>query len=179
MPTNNSYSTMAVLKAMVDEGTRALKIGGGGIRDFADDALLEQHATAGVDRVRIYVNNQPVGTHSVRVTPAKTEQILVLADLDAFCEWLTTNEDGMNILRSLIVQNQDKVMAQALTYAKGEGVLPDGCDLYEDTTTEHVAGTTLRVDHDKVAAALDIPEGQSIVKALMDKALSLPEAEEL
>lgn len=152
---DDGFSQLAVLKCLVDEGTAALKAGGWGIRDAADEYMEDRWEADGTDRHRIYVAGEEVGTITARVSKRRVvrEPRVLKGGEDDLCDWLMDpdNEDGRRALRSLVLSDVKK----ALRYATVDGVLPDGVEVVERVEPGgRFEGTTLRVDPDKVREAL-------------------------
>ncbi len=126
---DDGFSQLAVLKCLVDEGTAALKAGGWGIRDAADEYMEDRWNEGGSDRQRIYVNGEEVGTMTARVSKRREVAEPRVTDVDALCDWLMdpSNDDARRALRSLVLSDPKK----ALRYAMADGLLPDGAEVVD------------------------------------------------
>ena len=64
------------------------------LRTECDDALREMYETEGVDRKRIVINGQEVGTLSARISKPESGTRVVMDDRDALVEWLLHSDGG-------------------------------------------------------------------------------------
>lgn len=94
----------------------------------------------------------PCGTVSVRKTKEKQETALTVHDKEMFEKWLLDN----NLGHSEVVYDTGTV----IDYCVRTGEIPEGADLETYFIPEQILGTTLRVDENKVADALQdkLPE---------------------
>ena len=88
----------------------------------------------------------PCGTVSVRKTKEKQETALTVHDKEMFEKWLLDN----NLGHREVVYDTDAV----IDYCAHTGEIPEGADLETYFIPEQVLGTTLKVDENKVADAL-------------------------
>lgn len=123
------------------------------IRASVDDELREMFEETGVDRIRIRIGDYDVATMTLSFTKPVQGVEMRVDDVSALTEWLRTTDEGMDVLKLLLVT--DVKFQQAVTKeAMGFGFLPDGCRMVEVDEPAHVKGTVLRVQPDKVAKAL-------------------------
>ena len=122
------------------------------LRTECDDALRQMYETEGVDRKRIVINGQEVGTLSARLSKPESGTRVVLSSGGDFLYWLRNSDEGRDALARAIV---DPKMRQALVdAATADGELPDGCRVEDYERPATWLGTVLRVDVRKVGAAL-------------------------
>lgn len=122
------------------------------LRTECDDALRQMYETEGVDRKRIVINGQEVGTLSARVSKPESGVRVVMRDGAEFLYWLRSSDEGRATLARAIV---DPKIQQALIDAStADGELPDGCRVERYDKPAQWLGTTLRVSVPKVGAAL-------------------------
>lgn len=125
-----------------------------GIRGKADHQLMELYDQMGVKSMDLKVSGQKVGTYSVtmaKATPEKQSTALQVNDKAALVAWTKENSDEWNEF----VDSTIEAFAQYVFEEYGE--VPDGCETVTHVTPaapEHPKGTTLRVDPQKVADAL-------------------------
>ena len=134
------------------------------LRTECDDALREMYEAEGVDRKRIVINGQEVGTLSARLSkPESGTRVVMDKDFD-LVDWLRHSDGGFDALLRLV---RDPKMRDAIIgAATADGKLPDGCRVegYEKPSTW--LGTTLRVDVRKVGAALGAELPSAVVGLL-------------
>lgn len=122
------------------------------LRTECDDALRQMYEEEGVDRKRIVISGQEVGTLSARFSkPESGTRVVMDRDLD-LVEWLRHSDGGFDALLRLV--RDGKTRDAIIAAATADGELPDGCrvDGYEKPAAW--LGTALRVDPKKVGAAL-------------------------
>ena len=163
---NNTLSNLAVavtLEKRLKEFTspRGGAHGAPTARTDADDALRELYQDQGVTQQTIFVNDQKVGTLSVKLTKAKHEFVPEIADTVAFAHWVHDNAD--DVLDALFEQNKDAL----LKAATDGGVLPDGVVVREVDIPSGWAGTTLRVKDQDVVNALGTQLPETVSKLLL------------
>lgn len=122
----------------------------GSERAEADDALRELYATDGVDRQRIRINGEDVGTLSLRFSKGRDGVEPAIEDSERLVRWLRGSDGGLDALRRLVYGEPGLV----LKAATADGELPDGCRMREVHEPSAISGTALRVDAAKVAKAL-------------------------
>lgn len=132
------------------------------LRHAADVDMVESYRNTGYKSRDVFVNGQKVGTYSVRLSkgkPQETKKRLVVKDPYAFDSYV--KEQAMDEALEYIHLVMDNFAAFMLeTY----GVVPDGCEVVEKTIPEQpptILGATLRIDPEKVAAAVSgyLPTG--------------------
>lgn len=122
------------------------------LRTECDDALRRMYETEGVDRRRIVINGQEVGTLSARLSkPESGTRVVIDKDFD-LVDWLRHSDGGFDALLRLV--RDPKTRDAIIAAATADGELPDGCrvESYEKPATW--LGTALRVSVPKVGAAL-------------------------
>ena len=134
--------------------------GASNLRTEADGQLRDLYETEGVDRVRLRVNGEPVGTLSARVSKPSSSTRVEVGDADAFAEWLAgdwedCHEDGTSAIQQALAD--PKARRALLDAATAYGEVPAGCVVVADERPAMWLGTTLRVDAAKVAAAYGSP----------------------
>ena len=117
------------------------------LRTECDDALREMYETEGVDRKRIVINGQEVGTLSARLSKPESGTRVVMDDRDALVEWLLHSDGGEDTIKRLVSDSKtrDAIIAAATA---------DGCRVEDYEKPAAWLGTALRVDPKKVGAAL-------------------------
>lgn len=143
-------------KAMVD--SKGGPHGAPNLRTDADDELRSLYEKCGVDRMRISINGDEVATIAARFTKPVDGAQPEICDDARFVEWLRTSDGGLDAIRRLVSGYRTRnVMLDAATR---DGELPDGCRMVKRSEPKQWAGTTLRVDAEKVAEALssELPE---------------------
>lgn len=132
------------------------------LRTKCDDELRAMYDFDGVDRKRIVINGQEVGTLSARLSKPESGTRVVVDNLPRFVEWLRTADGGVGALTRLAVTMPDKVVDAAV----GDGELPDGCRVEDHSRPAQWLGTTLRVDQKKVGTALGAELPSAVVGLL-------------
>lgn len=122
------------------------------LRTECDDALRQMYETEGVDRKRIVINGQEVGTLSARVSKPESGVRVVMSDGTDFLHWLRSSDGGRATLARAIVD--PKIQQALIDAATADGELPDGCRVERYDKPAQWLGTTLRVSVPKVGAAL-------------------------
>ena len=122
------------------------------LRTECDDALREMYETEGVDRKRIIINGQEVGTLSARLSKPESGTRVVVDDDKAFVLWLMASDGGEDAIWRLI--HDPKTRDAVIAAATADGELPDGCRVEDYERPAAWLGTTLRVSVPKVGAAL-------------------------
>ena len=133
------------------------------LRCVADEQILDNYRAMGAKSYDVHVNGEKVGTYSVRVgkgKEARTEKRLVVRDQMALEHFISENlnhaiynEEASYMELYAIAMAQNFAEFVLNTY----GELPDGCEVVEDTIPAQppkVMGTTLRIDAEKVSAAI-------------------------
>lgn len=151
----NNLQKLAVAQALlkvVKEQTdpHGGKRGESNLRTEADDDLRAMYESTGVDRVRISIGGEAVGTMSARLSKPVERVEPEVFDSAAFVKWLRTSDGGLDTLHRLVAGMPDKVLAAATA----DGELPDGCRMVARSEPAKWTGTMLRVDAAKVASAL-------------------------
>lgn len=118
------------------------------LRASIDRQVIRDYLDSGIKSRDLRVNGEKVGTYSVRIAKPKTERVMSETDHEAFVKWAGENPE----LCTLFALNQAAKLAQFALETAGE--LPDGYEFQEVVTPEHAAGTTLKVDVEKVAKAM-------------------------
>lgn len=134
--------TDAFIKACKDEQKK--------IRDEVDEETIELYLSSEVTQRTVTLNGQKVGTISVRLTEPKQGKEPAIESAERFAGWLRTSDGGLDTIRRLIAVKPDLV----LEAATADGELPDGCAMVERCEPGRIAGTTLRVQKQKVIDAL-------------------------
>lgn len=122
------------------------------LRTECDDALRKMYEEEGVDRKRIVINGQEVGTLSARLSKSESGTRVVMDDEKAFVRWLMAGDGGEDAIWRLI--HDHKTRDAIISAATADGELPDGCRVEDYEKPAAWLGTTLRVDPKKVGAAL-------------------------
>lgn len=126
------------------------------LRGMADEEIVGNYRAMGAKSYDVHVNGSKVGTYSVRLSKEKPQQEskrLVVKDpyaFDAYVKEQATDETLEYV--HLMMQNFAEFMLESY------GVICDGCEIVEETIPaqpSQVLGTTLRVDADKVADAIN------------------------
>lgn len=149
------------VKKMTD--TRAVD----SLRARADDDLRAMFDETGVDRVRIRIGDQDVATLTLSFTKPVQGKEMRVDDAGALAEWLRTTDEGMDVLKLLLVTDV-KFQHTVTKEAMGFGFLPDGCRMVDVDEPSRIKGTVLRVQPEKVAKALagELPQA---VAGLLDE----------
>ncbi len=134
--------TDAFIKACKDEQKK--------IRDEVDEETIELYLSSEVTQRTVTLNGQKVGTISVRLTEPKQGKEPTIESAEEFAEWMRTSDGGLDTIKRLIAVKPD-LMLEAAT---ADGELPDGCVMVERCEPGRIAGTTLRVQKQKVIDAL-------------------------
>ena len=122
------------------------------LRTECDDALRQMYETEGVDRKRIVINGQEVGTLSARISkPESGTRVVMVKDFD-LVDWLRHSDGGFDALLRLV--RDPKTRDAVISAATADGELPDGCRVEQYDKPAAWLGTTLRVSVPKVGAAL-------------------------
>ena len=122
------------------------------LRTECDDALRQMYDAEGVDRKRIVINGQEVGTLSARVSKPESGTRVVVGDEMAFVRWIMAGDGGEDAIWRLI--HDPKTRDAVIAAATADGELPDGCRVESYERPAQWLGTALRVDPKKVGAAL-------------------------
>lgn len=134
------------------------------LRTECDDALRKMYEEEGVDRKRIVINGQEVGTLSARLSkPESGTRVVMCNDFD-LVNWLRDTDGGFDALLRLVrdPKTHDAIIASATE----DGELPDGCRVERYDKPSAWLGTTLRVDVKKVGAALGAELPSAVVGLL-------------
>lgn len=134
--------TDAFIKACKDEQKK--------IRDEVDEETIELYLSSEVTQRTVTLNGQKVGTISVRLAEPKQGKEPAIESAEEFAEWMRTSDGGLDTIKRLIAVKPD-LMLEAAT---ADGELPDGCVMVERCEPGRIAGTTLRVQKQKVIDAL-------------------------
>ena len=134
------------------------------LRGMADEEIVGNYRAMGAKSYDVHVNGSKVGTYSVRTSkekPQEKKKRLVIKDPYALNKFIEDNinecvrADGIPYA-VLYAQDMAQNFAEYVLEVYGE--LPDGCEIVTDTIPaqpSQVIGTTLRVDADKVADAIN------------------------
>ena len=122
------------------------------LRTECDDALRRMYETEGVDRKRIVINGQEVGTLSARLSKPESGTRVVVDDEKAFVRWLMAGDGGEDAIWRLI--HDHKTRDAVIAAATADGELPDGCRVEGYERPAAWLGTVLRVDKQSVAQAI-------------------------
>lgn len=134
------------------------------LRTECDDALREMYETEGVDRKRIVINGQEVGTLSARLSkPESGTRVVMDKDFD-LVDWLRHSDGGFDALLRLV--RDPKTRDAIINAATADGELPDGCHVEDYEKPSAWLGTTLRVDVKKVGVALGAELPSAVVGLL-------------
>ena len=134
------------------------------LRTECDDALREMYEAEGVDRKRIVINGQEVGTLSARLSKPESGTRVSMSDTGEFVRWLRESDGGRDALGRLLADPKTRQAIVAAATADGE--LPDGCRVESYERPASWLGTTLRVDPKKVGAALGAELPSAVVGLL-------------
>jgi hypothetical protein len=127
------------------------------LRYAIDTDMINTYYATGYKSRDVMVNGQKVGTHSVRVSKGKDAQtmkhlsVMDGHELEQFVQSDECAEERAEYL-ALMAQNFAEWMLE--TY----GIVCDGCEVVTETIHAQpptVLGTTLRIDAEKVSAALN------------------------
>ncbi len=157
---NGDIERLAIAQAVYSELGKMVKAGGDGLRGDIDRELMSDYASKGVDRYRLPVNGQNVGTLSIRF--GKEKMRCYIEDVDELASWLMA--DGGEELKRLINGNVSTVSTWLAEHIEKTGELPDGCVGYVEPPAP--TGTTIKVDSEKVATALGMTLPQAVVHLL-------------
>lgn len=122
------------------------------LRTECDDALRRMYEEEGVDRRRIVINGQEVGTLSARLSKPESGTRVSMSDTGEFVRWLRESDGGYDALWRLVTSS--KTNQAVIDAATADGELPDGCRVEDYERPSAWLGTTLRVSVPKVGAAL-------------------------
>lgn len=134
--------------------------GAANLRTEADDQLRALYEEAGIDRVRLSVNGENVGTLSARLSNPTDEVRVEVEDVEAFARWLAVDYLGNRLDRTAALQRalaDPRTRCALVDAATAEGELPEGCRAVKEERPAMWLGTTLRVDAAKVAKAYGSP----------------------
>lgn len=125
------------------------------LRSFADEKIVDNYRATGAKSYDLFINEQKVGTYSVRVSDGKAEtrkQALQVTDGAVLEQYIQLEcADAAVEYAQIMSRNFAEFMLQ--TY----GVVCDGCEVVDVVTPaepSRVLGTTVRVDAEKVGNAL-------------------------
>src|SRR5574344_1280956 len=116
------------------------------LRAEVDAEMLKAYELDGIKSRDLRVNGEKVGTYSVRVKKAFSKERQVLTDISVFKAWLDDNQD---YAIGYALSQPDFV-----SWVVQQGELPDGYELDRVEFPEIAAGTTLKVDVQKVASSM-------------------------
>jgi hypothetical protein len=127
------------------------------LRYAADSDMIETYRNTGYKSRDVMVNGTKVGTHSVRISKGKDAQTvkrLAVMDGHELEQFVQSDEcaDERAEYLALMAQNFAEWMLE--TY----GIVCDGCEVVTEIIHAQpptVLGTTLRIDAEKVSAALN------------------------
>ena len=131
------------------------------LRGRADADLLADFAANGTDRRRLMLNGQEVGKLSAAVSPAKTTQRLYVEDRSAFSAWLFG--DGLSCLTAFMADNWSKLVEAAADSMLVDGIVPDGCTVYDEEQAQRLQTKITGCNPEDVAQAL----GEGLPPAFM------------
>lgn len=134
------------------------------LRTECDDALRKMYEEEGVDRKRIVINGQEVGTLSARLSKPESGTRVSMSDTGEFVRWLRESDGGFDALWRLVTSS--KTNQAVIDAATADGELPDGCRVEGYERPSAWLGTTLRVDVKKVGAALGAELPSAVVGLL-------------
>ena len=134
------------------------------LRTECDDALRQMYEEEGVDRKRIVINGQEVGTLSARFSKPESGTRVVMDKDSDFIDWLRHSDGGFDTLLRLV--RDGKTRDAIISAATADGELPDGCRVESYDKPSTWLGTTLRVDPKKVGAALGAELPSAVVGLL-------------
>lgn len=122
------------------------------LRTECDDALRQMYEAEGVDRRRIVINGQEVGTLSARLSRPESGTRVAMSDGGALLHWLRNSDGGRDALGRMLADY--KLRDAIIAACTADGELPDGCRVEDYERPAQWLGTTLRVSAPKVGAAL-------------------------
>ena len=134
------------------------------LRTECDDALRQMYEEEGVDRKRIVINGQEVGTLSARLSKPESGTRVSMSDTGEFVRWLRESDGGFDALWRLVTSS--KTNQAVIDAATADGELPDGCRVESYDRPSTWLGTALRVDVRKVGAALGAELPSAVVGLL-------------
>ena len=114
------------------------------LRGRLDAAMLDAYDADGTKSRDLRIGRDKVGTYSVTVKKAVHRSHVEVTDDNAY--WLWADANGFT---KVVV---DAAAVQAWTEDTGE--VPGGCAIVTEDVPEHASGTSLRIDVDKVVAAM-------------------------
>ena len=126
------------------------------LRCIADDEIIGNYLGMGAKSYDVHVNGSKVGTYSVRTSkemPQETKSRIVIKDPYAFDAYV--REQAADEAFEYVHMMMDNFASFML---ESYGVVCDGCEVVEETIPAQpskVIGTTLRIDADKVADAIN------------------------
>ena len=165
----NDLQRLAVAEAMgkaIKDMTnpRGAAHGAPTLRTECDDALRQMYEAEGVDRKRIVINGQEVGTLSARLSKPESGTRVSMSDTGEFVRWLRESDGGFDALWRLVTSS--KTNQAVIDAATADGELPDGCRVESYDRPSTWLGTALRVDVRKVGAALGAELPSAVVGLL-------------
>lgn len=114
------------------------------LRSIADESVIKTYESTGAKSYDAKINGEKVGTYSVRISKAKKNEKVQVTDERAYRTWAFENGLAqMTVDDELVIQ-----------HCHTTGEVPDGAEIVTEEVPEHVAGTTLKVEPEKVAHAL-------------------------
>ena len=120
------------------------------VREEVDWQMREDFTDSGVDRKRLTVNGQNVGTISVRMSKGESGKFPQMGNAKEFVRWLRESDGGQDTLERMVTAKPDWCIAEAME----DGEVPDGVEFVERDIKPAYVGTTLRVQLPKVIEAL-------------------------
>ena len=126
------------------------------LRGMADEQVVANYRAMGAKSYDVNVNGARVGTYSVRMSRGKDAQTVRHFEVtdDAALDAWVRGDDAQQFWDGYITSHRSEF---ARWYFESMGELPDGCEMVAETIPaqpSQVIGTTLRVDADKVSAAI-------------------------
>ena len=160
---NNDIQRFAVAQALYKALAEQVKTGEpDNLRGRVDDELRRLNKEAGVDRIRLMVEGEEVGTMTLKKSKEATR--LIVEDEIAFADWLFT--DGLGYFCEFLRTPKCRPLVDYMTTALvTDGEVPRGCTAY--TEPAHFEGTVVRgCEVERVAAALGMNLPQAVTYAL-------------
>lgn len=116
------------------------------LRAQDDKDLIELYETTGAKTFDRKVNGVKVGTSTIKIQPAKDVCDLTITDKKIFDKWLLDTGIG----KTQVVFDEKNLY----DYIAETGEEPQGAKIHLNTIPQHVSGTVLKIDTEKVFDAM-------------------------
>lgn len=141
---------LAIAQAVYKAVGKIVSTKGESLRVECDRKVLNDFMLDGVDRRRLMINGQAVGTYSIKMSKPVDGVEPELVDAGKFIQWIRESDGGLDMLKRLVHSDPAKMVKLAAC----DGELPDGCRVRRVCEPPKVTGTLVTVKPEKVAAAL-------------------------